>query len=100
MSSEKNHNVFYLYKETTLIICKISNESRGRVVNSPASYSGGSGFISRLTDRLNWLRLFVFFSAPTGKCLNSTLNSPFTYHPPIRRYTVWATDKNTLQINK
>jgi hypothetical protein len=34
-------------------------ERRGRVVNTPASYSWGSGFKSRPGDRLSWLRFFV-----------------------------------------
>jgi hypothetical protein len=35
-------------------------EPRGRVVDSPASYSRGL-FKSQLGDRLSWLRIFVIF---------------------------------------
>jgi hypothetical protein len=35
-------------------------ERRGRVVNTPASYSGGTGFKSRPRDRLSWVRFCGF----------------------------------------
>jgi hypothetical protein len=40
---------------------------RGRVVSTPASYSGGPGFKSRPGDRLYWLRFFVVFLSPSRK---------------------------------
>jgi hypothetical protein len=67
------------------LLCWISvntTERRGRVVNPPAS--GGSGFKSRPRDRLSWLRLFVVFSFPLGKCQGSTLkigHDRFLPHP-------------------
>jgi hypothetical protein len=36
-------------------------ERRSKLVNAPASYSGGPGFTSRPGDRLSWLRGFVVF---------------------------------------
>jgi hypothetical protein len=36
-------------------------ERRGRVVSTPASYSGVPGFTSRPGNRLSWLRPFVVF---------------------------------------
>jgi hypothetical protein len=46
-------------------------ERRGRVVNTPASYSRGPGFKTWLGNRLSWLMLFVVLLIPTtpGYCL-------------------------------
>jgi hypothetical protein len=38
-------------------------ERRSRVVSTPASYSGDTGFKFRPGDRLFWLRFFVFFQS-------------------------------------
>jgi hypothetical protein len=84
------------------------------VVNTPASYSGGSGFKSWPRDRLSWLRFLVVFLSPPGKCWESTLilghahshivsNSYFTNLPSIRRPIFCVTEKaslNKLQRNK
>jgi hypothetical protein len=40
-------------------------EPRGRVVNTPASYSGGPGFKSPSRDRLSWLSFIVGFISPS-----------------------------------
>jgi hypothetical protein len=49
------------------------NECRDCLVNTPASYSGGSGFKSQHENRQKWLRSLWFFSVPPGKCWDSTL---------------------------
>jgi hypothetical protein len=49
-------------------------ERHGQVVNTPASYSGGSGFKSPPGDQLSWLRFSWFSSVPLGKCRDKTLN--------------------------
>jgi hypothetical protein len=48
-------------------------ECRGWLVNTPASYSGGSGFKSQHENRQKWLRSLWFFSVPPGKCWDRTL---------------------------
>jgi hypothetical protein len=40
-------------------------ESRGRVANTTASYSGELGFKSRRGDRLSWLEFFVVSLSPS-----------------------------------
>jgi hypothetical protein len=42
-------------------------ERRGRVVNTPASYSGDQGFRSRPGDRLSCLRFFVVSISPSRR---------------------------------
>jgi hypothetical protein len=46
---------------------------RRRVVNTPASYSGGPGFKRRPGDRLSWLRVFVVFLSPSRPTRESAL---------------------------
>jgi hypothetical protein len=41
--------------------CDDSTERHGRVVNAPASYSGGPGLKSRPEDRLSCLKIFRGF---------------------------------------
>jgi hypothetical protein len=61
---------------------------RDRVVNTPASYSGGPEFRSRPRDRLSWLRFSLLSSEPPRKCRDSTLEldqdrfllSPFQFN--------------------
>jgi hypothetical protein len=48
-------------------------DRRGRVVNTPAWYSGGPGFKSLPGDRLPRLRFFMFFSVPPGKLRKTAL---------------------------
>jgi hypothetical protein len=89
-------------------------EHTGRIVNTPASYSGDPGFKSLPVDRLPDWRLSWFTPVPPGKCWNSTLNqattasfhilpnSSFTYRPFIRSYIVRVTEiaqLNELQTN-
>jgi hypothetical protein len=62
-----------LYLRRLAVIFILVTESSGRVVNTPASYSGGPRFKSRPGDRLSWLRFFVVFSIPPGECRESTL---------------------------
>jgi hypothetical protein len=76
-----------------------------RVINTPASYSGDSGFKSRPGDWLSWLGYSYFSSVPRGKYRDITLNknmtasfdilsnSAFIYHPFIRFYIVWVAEK-------
>jgi hypothetical protein len=47
-----------------LLIAWNRTESRGRVVSTPASYSGGSGFKYRPLHRLSWLEFFVAVISP------------------------------------
>jgi hypothetical protein len=49
-------------------------DCRGRVIRTPALYSVGPGFKSRLGDRLSWLRFVVFVSVPPGKRQDNTFN--------------------------
>jgi hypothetical protein len=69
-------------------------EHRGRVVNTPPSYSGGRRFKS--WPRLPSISFFVVYSVPPDECWDSTLKlgnmasyqilsnlSSFTYHPII-----------------
>jgi hypothetical protein len=61
-----------------------TTERRGRVVKTPASYSGCSRFKSGPGDRLSWLRSFVVFSAPLSKCRDRTAklgHDPFLSRP-------------------
>jgi hypothetical protein len=53
--------------------CKLScvTERCGRVVDNPASYSGGSGLKSRRGYRPSWLTVFAVFHI---------LSSPSTHH--------------------
>jgi hypothetical protein len=48
-------------------------ERRGRVVSTPAWYSGGPGFKSLRGDRLPRLSFFMFFSVPPGKLRETAL---------------------------
>jgi hypothetical protein len=48
---------------------------RGRVVNTPASYSGGLRFECRCGDELSMLRFFVGFLSPSGECRDNNLES-------------------------
>jgi hypothetical protein len=75
-------------------------ESRGPVVNSPASYSGGSGFKFRFGD-------CGVPQSLLGKAITASFhivfNSAFTYRLFIRRYIIWVTQQvslNKLQINR
>jgi hypothetical protein len=61
------------YCETSYEEISIMTERRGRVVNTPSSYSRGPGFRYRPGDRLSWLRFSSFFSVPEDKCWDSTL---------------------------
>jgi hypothetical protein len=84
-------------------------ERRGRLVNTPTSYSGSPEFISRLRDRLFSLRFFVAVLRPSRRMLRCTLkllhdfflrnrfnNLSFIYHHFIRRYIVWVNKKSSL----
>jgi hypothetical protein len=78
-------------------------ERRGRIISTPAAYSGGPRFKSRPGNRLSWLRFFVVFLSPSrqmpGQYLklghDLSLPHPFQliihYHPLIQRYIVWDT---------
>jgi hypothetical protein len=83
------------------------NERLGRVVNTPGSYSGGSGFKSGPGDRLSWLRILWFSSVPSGECRDSSLqlghyrflpNSDSYFHcdSTIQRYVVLDAEKQLL----
>jgi hypothetical protein len=54
-------------------VLNIHTERRDKVVNTPASYSGGPVFKSRPGDLLSWLRVFVVFLSPPGKYRDGTL---------------------------
>jgi hypothetical protein len=73
-------------------------ERRGRVVSTPASYSGGPGLKSRPGDRLSWQEAFRDFSQSlqanteimtqnyaTTASFQILFSSSFTYHAFIRR---------------
>jgi hypothetical protein len=62
-----------MINETHYFLKFHGTEDRGRVVSTPASYSGGRGFKSRPRDRLSWLRFSVVFLIPSSKMPN-TLN--------------------------
>jgi hypothetical protein len=55
----------------TCILITLCIERRGRVVNPPASYSGGPWFKSWPGDRLSW-GSSTFYSAPPGQCRDNT----------------------------
>jgi hypothetical protein len=75
------------------------------VVNTPASYSEGTGVKSRPGDRLSWLRFLYFSSVRPGECRDSTLKLGHDYFLPnnfhfifdllpfvsrvFRQYSVW-----------
>jgi hypothetical protein len=80
----------------------------GRVVNTPASYSGGSGFKSWPGDQLPWMSCSWFSSVYPSECRDSTLildherflPNPFqfiffTYHPFIWCYIVWVSKRGS-----
>jgi hypothetical protein len=48
-------------------------DRHGRVVNIPASYSGGLELKSRPGYRLSWLTFFVVFSVHVGELRDSSL---------------------------
>jgi hypothetical protein len=90
-----------------------NTERHGRVVNTPASYSGSPGFKSRSTERLSWLRFSWFFSIPPGECRNSTLKldharflpNPFhfiinlsPFHSTLYSLRCWKALSNKLSI--
>jgi hypothetical protein len=60
--------------ENAIIISPVCvTERHGQVVSTPASYSGGPGFKSRLGDRSSWLNLSRLSSAPPNKYRDSRL---------------------------
>jgi hypothetical protein len=91
-------------------------ESRSWVVSTPASYTVGPGLKTSALRPAILTEAFVWFSlVPSNKCRGRTLNyamtasfhilsnSAFTYHPFIRRFIIWVTEKTSLnkpQINK
>jgi hypothetical protein len=91
---EQNINLFYSVLVWTVHVCTrteyksvlfcsslnctcttrtYSTGCRGRVVNTPATYSGRSGFKSRPKDRLSWQVFLWFSSVSPGKCQDCTL---------------------------
>jgi hypothetical protein len=67
----------------SLVTChKLSSESRGQMVNIPASYSGGPGFKSRPGDRLSWLRYFVVFLSSSKQMQGSTSKLGYDHFLP------------------
>jgi hypothetical protein len=69
-------------KFNIILSTPVSPKRRLRVVNIPASYSGGPGFKSRPRDRLSWV--LSWFSSVPGKWRDSTLKSGhdrFLPHP-------------------
>lgn len=68
------------------IFCFISvtTKHRGWVVGTPYSYSWRLWFKSRSEYRVSWLRCFVIFSVPSGKCWDITLNQSTTTFFHIR----------------
>jgi hypothetical protein len=78
----------------------VAIERRGRVVRTPASYSGGPGLNLGLEIGYTDWEILWFSSVPPGKYLNVTLklghgrffdtfsNSSFSYHWFIQRYLV------------
>jgi hypothetical protein len=47
----------------------LGTQRHGRVVSTPAFYSGGPGFTFRAWDRLSWPRFFVGFLRPSRQML-------------------------------
>jgi hypothetical protein len=65
------HQAVHVTWHTIQLSPKQPTEHRGRVVSTPASYSGGPGFKPQ-TGYLDW-DFSWFFSVPPGKWRNSTL---------------------------
>jgi hypothetical protein len=53
-------------------------EQCGRVLSTPALFSGGTGFKFRLGHWLSWLRFLWISSVPPGICQDNTLNLAMT----------------------
>jgi hypothetical protein len=75
-----------------------NTEHRGRVVNTPASYSVGSRIKSQPGDRLSWLRPFAVFLSPSRKMPGKYLKiRPWPL--PSKSFPIhhsFITDTNTL----
>jgi hypothetical protein len=58
------------------IVARLSKgtERRGRVANTPYSYSGGPRFKYRPRDQLRWLKMSWYSSGPPRKYLESNSN--------------------------
>jgi hypothetical protein len=69
-------------------VIKYLIERLGRVLNNPASYSGGAGLKSWPEDRLSLLRFFVAFLSPFSRIMGDNLkimaqplpSGPFPIH--------------------
>jgi hypothetical protein len=91
------------YSHHVNLYTKVLNEHRCRGFNTPAFYSGGPEFILRPGDWLS-LQIFMVYVSPSRKIRGSILNFPFhilcnssfTYHPLIRCYIFWVTEKASL----
>jgi hypothetical protein len=110
---EEMHTMFQIYilkwvnclRHHGFVPKKILTERRRRIVNTPAFYSGVSGFKFRSGNRLTSLRFFVVFFSPsrqmpyfTTPSFHSLSNSSFTYHLFFRRCIACVTEKASLKI--
>jgi hypothetical protein len=114
-SLDVRDQVSHQYKKQVKLLLSIlisvvldgNTEGCGRVVNTPALYSGGSVFTSWPGERLSWLRLFVVFLGPLRRMLrDNTLAKAasfqifsylsFTYSPSILRYIILVTERASL----
>jgi hypothetical protein len=86
-----------------------------RLVNTPASYSGGTWLKFRSGDRLSWEMDFVVYVSPPSECRNISLKlgedrfppNPFhfiihvpPFHSTLYILSYWKTSLNKVQINK